>query len=971
MKPPADLLGLRLVVSNGSGYGKGGKEFDCSCDWEGGSILRFHQTVVLDDAADPVNGKLSFELKGNFKDAPAKDVSLGVGAIETKPKQKSRTLTLDLTNFSTELTKSGNKVKQVATICRLAVTLYHNKFPVDLAPDEIALRHKADAIKVKEDKKKKTAPSAREYNFLLSRRINWQEKNASSWNKDTENMLDEDVLKNLKDFQRSKHDENPIWNQLPQNSQRRWLVNNPKMAYAANRYNTPRSKVIVTPHRTTLVGVGFVGGAVNPVSTKNRTVTPGKAKILYKKRSTGPDAEEQLYNKLVDAEKRRLKRTKVKANRAHFQSSLDRAKAQIIARKVIEDESEDEKLRQLVIRSDQQLKTLRNEINRRKRRIAYLGLQKHISEADARKRSKQEKELAEKEQARHELEVAAAVAMKLASNVGHSTTPAKSKDPLNTIPLRRAPDTDAILRKKKQKLAQDRLQARRILAEEAEEAKAMAQVGKVYTSEKRSQRASSPSRKQLNTFPLRKTEEVSKRVQREREKKQEAAERRALAINAALAASEVMRDKYRSAAPYIAGVVTSNPYPLRKATTPKFTTVTSSGSHYDFSSINKIAQKDMDNDSDDNDLDLSGESEEQIWTNTEYPFTYTLKSGQIIKAKTMKELQTKMLQINRNKEVKRTDKLLKARARGLKGVSSAVTRSYKPKSFSPSKKKVATPIDSSKYKKFYDKGYNPYQEEPSEVETKELIQDLNNAVSGYENKSKEDWLRSSQGAMEVLTARSQELNKASKDVEKYGKLMSKDDSIIKASGSGKSTTKPAVHKVPGFLKYYEKEEDKEEEKVQIQITKKEKESIKSVKINKSEKVSLDEDTLPSWAQVDDEDDLPSWAQVDELPSWAKTNTAKKSASAAATTKGAKEIAKNMKNIEEADKFIDNVATQQEQDNEAVRKLKATLEAEGVTVDDKMLSIIKSLQDDTPTSSPAPGDSLNALQDLERALLGED
>ena len=114
-----------------------------------------------------------------------------------------------------------------------------------------------------------------------------------------------------------------------------------------------------------------------------------------------------------------------------------------------------------------------------------------------------------------------------------------------------------------------------------------------------------------------------------------------MAINAALAASEAMRERYRSAAPYIAGVVTSNPHPLRKATTPKFTPVSSSGSHYSFSDIGKIAREGMEDDSDgENALnDLSRESEEPVWTNAENPFTYTLKSGEVIKAKTMKELQ--------------------------------------------------------------------------------------------------------------------------------------------------------------------------------------------------------------------------------------------------------------------------------------------------------------------------------------------
>merc|ERR1711871_171003 len=122
---------------------------------------------------------------------------------------------------------------------------------------------------------------------------------------------------------------------------------------------------------------------------------------------------DEIYTKMVLAEKRRLMKTAAKAKKAHFQSSLDRAKSQIIAQKARENDKKEEMMRRMMERSDAQLKELKDEINRRKRRIAYLGLQKHISEADARRKAKSQQIEQEKTQARKEMELARQQALRM------------------------------------------------------------------------------------------------------------------------------------------------------------------------------------------------------------------------------------------------------------------------------------------------------------------------------------------------------------------------------------------------------------------------------------------------------------------------------------------------------------------------------------------------------------------------------
>ena len=205
VKPPDNLGAIRLVIGTAGGYGKGGREFDCGSNWTEGSLLRFHNTVVVGGADEPGCGKLTFELKGSYKDDKSKEVTLGVAAIETNPKMKSKTYVLELTPSKgvTGLFFAGGS--NASSICRLSVTLFQNRFAVDLSPDEIALRHKQEMLASKEAKTK-AKPSAREYSFLLNRKMNWNKDDHASFNQDTEKKLNRDVVTNLKDLYTSKQE---------------------------------------------------------------------------------------------------------------------------------------------------------------------------------------------------------------------------------------------------------------------------------------------------------------------------------------------------------------------------------------------------------------------------------------------------------------------------------------------------------------------------------------------------------------------------------------------------------------------------------------------------------------------------------------------------------------------------------------------------------------------------------------------
>ena len=176
----------------------------------GQTVPSFASTTLWSwaEVDDPGCSKLTFELKGCYKKDPAKEVVLGSTAIETK--KKAKTYVLDLAPSTQNASFfGGGSDERANSICKLSITLYHNRFPVDLSPDEVALRHKREMLASKE-LKHTTKPSAREYSFLLNRKMNWDMKDAASFNNETEKQLDKDVVTNLKEMYNNKQKEKAL-----------------------------------------------------------------------------------------------------------------------------------------------------------------------------------------------------------------------------------------------------------------------------------------------------------------------------------------------------------------------------------------------------------------------------------------------------------------------------------------------------------------------------------------------------------------------------------------------------------------------------------------------------------------------------------------------------------------------------------------------------------------------------------------
>ena len=125
VKPPEDLKTLRLTVSTSAGFGKGGREFDVGTNWTDGSFIRFHNTLVVGEVDDPGCSKLTFELKGCYKKDPAKEVVLGSTAMRPR---KAKLMYLTWLHPPKLSFFGGGSDERVNSICKLSITLYHNRF---------------------------------------------------------------------------------------------------------------------------------------------------------------------------------------------------------------------------------------------------------------------------------------------------------------------------------------------------------------------------------------------------------------------------------------------------------------------------------------------------------------------------------------------------------------------------------------------------------------------------------------------------------------------------------------------------------------------------------------------------------------------------------------------------------------------------------------------------------------------------
>lgn len=869
IKPPEDLLSLSLVVTTAGGYGKGGREFVCGTNWTAGSLLRIHHTVICGDVDDPACKKLSVELRGSYKKAPAKEVSVAIASFETNPKQKARNMTLDMVNYAKEA--GGDKYKTVNALCKLSVTLFHNQFPIDLSPDEVANKHKRELMAEKEKKAAAAGPPPHEYSFLLTRKINWPAKKAASFNSNTEHLLDEDVYKNLKSFQKNKK-ATKEYRQRRRFMKNRFNQNQPQLAYVA-RAKYAAQTAGLTPYRVTTLGVGYVGERINPTAARAKAalisqISNKAVKIPFsQKRSTAAarrgqmDPLDNLYNKMLSAEERRIKNIRKMKKEARQRVNQDRIRAKIIQQKKLEQEAQDEQMRAMVRNSDAQLKALRTEINRRKRRIAFLGLQKHLSEADARVKAAEEAALTEKREARRVLEQQAAEALAQAHRTRSPERVSASKmnaaGPKNAIPLRKAPDSASVLKRKAVVEAAIKAAERTRLEEEAK----AAQKRKLARDEKRSK----PMPVERNRVPLRSVNLKAIKAQREKQEAFEASERRAMAISAAMEAEALMREKHlRETPPAVAGVIYTNPYPLRKVNTVSEEPDTEPRQRappkavYNFADIEKQAEANVNND--------SVSSETIPFSEKAAPFTYTLKTGTVLRASSLKDLQAKILAASRTYETKKVTEKQAKRTLGMKVVSDKVKDSRAP----VQKKKDAW-------------NTQEMEDEVSDDE-KAVVEKFSKAIGEFTSKAEENWLEASKSSVQILTSRSAELVSTGQKVDALSTKMSQDDSLLRGDTAAQGATT-----TPGFLSTY------------------------------------------------------NTAAVEAVTAPVSKKASKKDKKKAAKALAAAEVDELVAGIEKISASPPAEKTKEEQEDEDLDLLKRQLEAQGVTVDEKMAEVMESLR----------------------------
>jgi len=874
IKPPEDLLSLSLVITTAGGYGKGGREFVCGSNWNAGTFLRFHHTVICGDIDDPACKKISVELKGCYKKAPAKEVSVAIASFETNPKQKARSLTLEMAAYTKEA--AGDKYTTVNALCKLSVTLFHNQFPIDLSPDEVALKHKRELIADKEKKAVAAGPPPHEYSFLLTRKINWPAKKPASFNKGTEHLLDEDVYKNLKSFQKNKKSTKE-YRQRRRFMKNKFNQNQPQLAYIARaKYATPAQGLM--PYRVTTLGVGFVGERINPTAARAKAaliaqISNKAAKIPFSQkaraRSTAQtrrgkgqgkfDPLDNLYNRMLSAEERRIKNIRKAKREARERVNQDRVRAKIIALKKAEQEAQDEHMRAMVHNSDSQLKSLRNEINRRKRRIAFLGLQKHLSESDARAKAAEEVLLNERKEARLVLEREAAEALAQAHRARSPQRVSSSKmnpaGPKNAIPLRRAPDSISVKKRKAVVEASVRAAERARL-----EAEAKAALKRTHA---REVKHSKPMPVEGNRIPLRSVNLAAIKSQREKIAEVEASERRSMAIAAAMEAEALMREKHlREAPPPVTGVIYSNPYPVRKVNTVSQEPAAESQPRsppkavYDFARIEKQAE-----------ANVNDESSESIpYSEKAAPFTYTLKTGTVLRARSLKGLQAQIVAASRTFEAKKVTEKQQKRALGMTAVSDKAKDSRAP---------VQKKTDA-----WTKQAINDAESDNEEA----VIEKFSKAIGEFTSKAEENWLEASKSSVEILTSRSTEVLATSQKVDALSAKMSKDDALLRGDGSTQGATTTA-----GFLSTYNTV------------------GVKAAGGSGGKKTSKKDEKKAAKAAAA--------AEVDEL----------------------------VAGIEKMSASPPIEKTEQEQEDEDLELLKRQLQAQGVTVDEKMQEVMQSLR----------------------------
>ena len=280
---PTDVLSIRLLIR------VDGKDYSITSNWTGGtSIVRFHSTIhhPVGNISDDESIRISFDLKGILPNG--KEKLLGHASHITTQVEHAVTKVVSFNDIV-------NGVKLDSITCRLTVTSFYYKFPLDLTNEKLINEGNIPL------QTSNPSRNSKEYNFLLSRRLHWTKQVPSSFNSIVEKQLDNDVSMYLKDLARNLKNQKAVL--------KRSIIKDKEMnrvgekPYVATFSNTNRelmrtamspskgvssvrvsvakpTRSAATQCRKTSYGVGYVG----VVWPNTNDVTLKQEKLLYKLR---------------------------------------------------------------------------------------------------------------------------------------------------------------------------------------------------------------------------------------------------------------------------------------------------------------------------------------------------------------------------------------------------------------------------------------------------------------------------------------------------------------------------------------------------------------------------------------------------------------------------------------------------------------------------------------------------------------
>lgn len=366
--PPRDILQLRLILSGD--MKQGGKDFSIVSGWkDGGSLVSFKHTQVMGQAADKSLSTIYFSLKGTLRDNVAEEITLGEAVLSTYEMDSTISKVVVLNPIA-------GKSKSNAPIGRLSVTLFLNRYAIDFSAEN----HKKDLLGngnlLSAPSTTMTRPSSREYSFLLNRKLNWKGEKASSFNQQTERLLDEDMSKHMKELKKSV--------QSASNAGKKSVVktlnkSSPKLAYGTQHAPPPSRSL--SPTRKTNMGVGFIGAAW-PKTPKGSELQSSE--------------QERINFELEMAEKRRLANLKAVALEAKQRAMEAKLKSEAVKHTVEFQAKEDEILRRALLKQEEELIRVRQSLNQEKKRGLNAAVQAHFLESQMRNKMKESIEKKEK-----------------------------------------------------------------------------------------------------------------------------------------------------------------------------------------------------------------------------------------------------------------------------------------------------------------------------------------------------------------------------------------------------------------------------------------------------------------------------------------------------------------------------------------------------------------------------------------------